>query len=95
MADNVIHSLAIDQVLRVSNFTHKSLSVFVDGGTFSVQVSNDGIKFFSIQSSISADVLIRTGPAATDLPHQVEFIKVVEEGAGTAPRFFLSAHNPV
>ncbi len=94
MADNIPHSLEIDKEFRIADFTHKSLSIFVGGGEFSVEVSNDGILFHAIRTGITSDVLIRTGEAATDLPHKAELIKITQQSGGTDPRFTLSLHDP-
>jgi len=96
MSDNVNHSLAINTELDIERFTHKSLVVHPGAsGSYNVLVSNDGTTWITIAATVTTDAIVRSGPAATDLPHCVKLIKVTETVAGTDPTFFFQGHDPV
>ena len=95
MADNVSHDLEPGTPLDIERFTHKSLQIIPDSGTYEVEVSNDNTTYFPIASTVTVNTLIRSGDAATDLPHCVKFIRITETVAGTNPVFRFQGHDPV
>lgn len=96
MSVNIPKELVVGEPYDISEFTHKSLSIIPDGGSYNVDVSNDdGDNWLTVRAAVVGNTLIRSGHEQDDLPFCAGLIRITENAAGTSPRFSFFGHNPV